>query len=320
MPPAPLRFIVLAHQIPPRPAYLRVKVGRRLQALGAVALKNSVYVLPRGEQALEDFQWLRQEIVAGKGDATILEARFVGGHTDAEVEALFTAAREADYATLVRAARDVERALGRAASRDRTEAARRAVARLRHRLAEVAAIDFFGAPGRGEVEGRLQAIEARLRPEASAAASVEGRAGRGVRGRTWVTRRGIHVDRMASAWLLRRFVDPAARFKFVQGPAYAPRRGEQRFDMSPAEFTHEGERCTFEVMLRHFGLEDPALGQIGEIVHDIDLKDGRFGRPETAGVERLVAGIALRHRDDRARLREASAIFDALYESLRRKR
>jgi hypothetical protein len=316
----PPRFILLVHQIPPRPSYLRVKIGRRLQALGAVAVKNSVYVLPRSESALEDFQWLRREILAGRGEATIMEARFLEGHTDAEVEALFTAAREGDYAALAREAGAVERSLGRAPRRGRAEPPRQALARLRRRLAEVRAIDFFGAPGREAVEGMLDGVEARLRPRAPSEAPPAGRAGRGVRGCTWVTRRGIHVDRMASAWLVRRFVDRAARFKFVPGQVHAPRQGEQRFDMSPGEFTHEGDLCTFEVILLRFGLHDPALRHIGEVVHDIDLKDAKFGRPEAAGLDCLVAGIALRHGDDQARLREASAVFDAFYESLRRKR
>ena len=181
----------------------------------------------------------------------------------------------------------------------------------------MAAIDFFAAPGREAVEGLLAAIEARLQPPIAVPPKSGSR--RGVRGRVWVTRRGIQVDRMASAWLIRRFIDPRARFKFVAGQDYAPRPREVRFDMFQAEFTHEGDLCTFEVLLRRFAQGDTALASIGEIVHDIDLKDARFGRPETAGVERLIAGIALRHRRDEARLAQAAAAFDALYESLRRK-
>ena len=127
------------------------------------------------------------------------------------------------------------------------------------------------------------------------------------------------MDRMASAWLIRRFVDRQARFKFVPGHAYAPRRDELRFDMSEAEFTHEGDLCTFEVLVRRFRGQDPALVQLGEIVHDIDLKDGKFARPEAPGLERLIAGIVMRYAGDAARLKEASAFFDSLHESFRRK-
>jgi hypothetical protein len=322
--PAPTesRWLLLIHQIPPKPNYLRVKIGRRLQALGAVALKNSVYVLPRSEQGLEDFQWVRREVVAGRGEATVCEARFLEGHSDAEIESLFTAAREADYSSLVRDTRGLERALAGPGTHRASgaEPARQTLLRLRKRLSEIQAIDFFGAPGRDTIEGRLAGIEARLRPAARDAAAPSAPAPADVRGRTWVTRHGIHVDRMASAWLIRRFVDPKARFKFVPGNDYAPRRGELRFDMFQAEFTHDGDLCTFEVLLRHFRLAQPALRNLAEIVHDIDLKDAKFARPEVLGLDRLIAGIAMRHQDDAARLTEAAAAFDSLYEYFRRKR
>jgi hypothetical protein len=316
------RWLLLIHQIPPKPNYLRVKVGRRLQGLGAVAIKNSVYVLPSGEQALEDFQWVRREIVAGRGDATVCETRFLEGHSDADVEALFNAARKADYSALARDARGLERTFDKPAKRRAVgEApARQALLRFRKRLSDVRAIDFFGAAGRDTVEGLLEGIDARLRPPAPPAAERATAAAQNVRARTWVTRRDIHVDRMASAWLIRRFIDPAARFKFVRGNGYVPRHGELRFDMFQAEFTHEGDRCTFEVLLRHFRLAEPALRSLAEIVHDIDLKDGKFTRPEAPGLDRLLAGVALRHEGDAARLSEAAATFDALYEYYRRGR
>jgi len=132
----------------------------------------------------------------------------------------------------------------------------------------------------------------------------------------WVTREGVYVDRIASAWLIRRFIDPPARFKFVTPEGYRPQPGELRFDMFEAEYTHEGEACTFEMLTTRFGLTDPALRAIGEIVHDIDYKEPTFGRPETAGVERLLSGIARQHAEDTARLTLGAALFDALYEAL----
>jgi hypothetical protein len=314
------RWLVLIHQIPPRPHYLRVKVGRCLQALGAVAVKNSVYVLPRIDQSLEDFQWLRREIVAGGGEATIAEARFVEGHSDAVIETLFRTAREKDYSSLAREARDLERAVGRAGRSVPVEASRRTLGRLRRRLSEIQAIDFLASPGRAAVEGLLAAVEARLRPAVPPKPASSIPPAQALRGRTWVTRAGIHVDRMASAWLIRRFVDRDARFRFVAAHGYQPRRGEVRFDMSEAAFTHDGDLCTFEVLVRAFGAEEPALVQLGEIVHDIDLKDGKFGRPEAPGLERLIAGIAVRHARDEARLKEASSVFDSLYESFGKRR
>jgi hypothetical protein len=305
------RWLLLIHQIPPRPSYLRVKVGRRLHALGAVPIKNSVYALPRSEPAFEDLQWLRREIVAGKGDATVCEARFVEGLSDGALRALFNAARQPDYDALAREARRLQAAPGRRATSERKQRTRAALIRLRRRLGEVAAIDFFGAPGRSAVEGILSAVEASLRAPAGAPATGTTHV-REVRGRTWVTRAGVHVDRIACAWLIRRSIDPEARFKFVDAQDYAPQARELRFDMFEAEFTHEGEECSFEVLLRRFGLRQPALRQIAEIVHDIDLKDARFARPEAPGLDRLFAGIAMRHADDEPRLREGGAVFEAL--------
>ncbi len=187
------------------------------------------------------------------------------------------------------------------------------LARLRQRATELAAIDFFGAPGREVVEGLLSGLEARMRTVEGAEPAKASLDRAQHQGRTWVTRTGIKVDRMASAWLIRKFIDPEARFKFVPAKGYRPEEGELRFDMFEAEFTHEGELCTFEVLVQRFGLADPALRAIAEIVHDIDVKDAKYGREEAAGIGQLVAGIAAAHPDDEARLARGAALFDDLY-------
>jgi Uncharacterized conserved protein len=310
------RWLLLIHQIPPTPNYLRVKIGRRLQRLGAVAIKNSVYALPSSDQSQEDLQWVLREIVESGGEGSICESRFVDGLSDAQVEALFNAARDADYTMILKDARSTDEVGG-------SEAAALA-ARLRRRLTTIAAIDFFGAPGRGAAESAVAELERRA--QSARTDEPDNDSDRGAPeidlsgGRTWVTRRGIHVDRMASAWLIRRFIDPAARFKFVAARGYAPEPGELRFDMFEAEYTHTADCCTFEVLLSQFSVTDPALRPIAEIVHDIDLKDEKFGREETPGIERLIAGIALTHRDDEARLSRAGAMLDDLYEYFRKKR
>jgi hypothetical protein len=181
-------------------------------------------------------------------------------------------------------------------------------------------MDFFGASGREAAAGLLGGLEARLHEGTGRPASMRSASMRveEVHGRTWVTRKGIYVDRIASAWLIRRFIDPEARFKFVSGKGYVPEPGELRFDMFEAEFTHEGDRCSFEVLLEKFGIDDRALQAIAAVVHDIDLKDAKFARPETPGVERVVTGIALVQKDDDARLASGSALFDELYASFGR--
>lgn len=134
-----------------------------------------------------------------------------------------------------------------------------------------------------------------------------------------VTRRDVRVDRIASAWLIRRFIDPAARFAFVTARDHAPRPGELRFDMYDGEYTHEGDRCTFETLATQFAIRDRGVRAIGEIVHDVDCKDGKFGREEAAGVATLIAGIARSAADDAERLERGAALFDELYAALARR-
>jgi hypothetical protein len=219
-------------------------VRRRLQRLGAVPLKNSVYVLPDTEENLEDFQWLANEIVADGGDATICAASMLSGVSDAELSAMFD-----------------------------------------------------GAP---------------LRLDAATGSAEK------PRGATWVTREDVFIDRIASAWLIRRFIDADARFKFVPARGYTPKSGELRFDMYQGEFTHVGDRCTFEMLLAHFALDDRALGAIGEIVHDLDFKDEKFGRREAAGILAVIRGITVDTNDDAERIARGAPVFDGLYAQLRR--
>ena len=310
------RWMLLIHQIPPRPAYLRVKIGRHLQRIGAVAIKNSVYALPRNDETQEDFQWVLREVVKGGGDASIVEARFIDGLSDEQVLALFQAAREADYREVAEAAREVAAGFpkrGPPPENRRNEVANQ-IARLRQRLTELDAIDFFGAPGREIAEGIVSGMEARMKPSVESQEPTKPTLRReDYRGRTWVTRSGIKVDRMASAWLIRKFIDPQARFKFVPAKGYQPQKGELRFDMFDAEFTHDGDLCTFEVLVERFGLTDPALRPIGEIVHDVDVKDAKYGREEAPGVGQVVAGIAAAHPDDETRLERGSALFEDMY-------
>jgi hypothetical protein len=312
---AEARWMLLIHQIPPTPAYLRVKIGRHLARIGAVAIKNSVYALPRNDETQEDFQWVLREIVKGGGDASLVEARFVEGLSDVQITTLFQLQREADWRDLATDARTLAAAFPKRGppAKDRRAEFARQLGRLRQRATELAAIDFFGAPGHEVVEGLLAGMEARMTTVEGAAPSQPKLDTANHRRRTWVTRTGIKVDRMASAWLIRKFIDPEARFKFVPAKGYTPEKGELRFDMFEAEFTHEGDLCTFEVLVQRFGLDDPALRAIAEIVHDIDVKDAKYGREEAPGIGQLVAGIAAAHPDDEARLARGTALFDDLY-------
>jgi len=315
------RWCLLIHQLPPKPLYLRARIRQRLARVGAVALKNSVYVLPHSESSIEDFQWIAEEAVAGGGEAFLCTADFLGRPADTEIEERFRRERAAEYEAIGAQARELLRQARRrgAAVPDETDLGSRA-SRLGKRLGEVIALDFFAAPERAAAEDQVRQLEARVRaghPPPAAAPAGRQRF-EDLQGLTWVTRRGVHVDRIASAWLLRRFVDAAARFRFAdsQSPEAGP--GEVRFDTVGGEFTHQGDRCTFETLVARLGLADPALAQIGEIVHDIDLKDGKFGRADAPGISQLLTGLVLAHPEDLDRLDRGFALLDDLYASFRR--
>jgi len=296
---------VLIHSIPPRPLYLRAKVRQRLERLGAVALKNSVYVLPESDDALEDFQWLAGEITAGGGQAFIVAGRLLGGATDEELIATFRSARTSEYEAFLDELRAVVR--------KPNQGIEAALARLRRRLGEIRAIDYFDAPKGKEAEQMLARLE-RKQPKPRRVVAK----GPHPNGATWVTRRGIKIDRIASSWLVRRFIDPGARFRFIDPESGKPKKGEIAFDMAGGDYTHEGDRCTFETIAAAFRLRDAALRKIAEIVHDIDLKDDKYSRPETAGIRQVVEGILAAHPGDDARLERGFAVFDDLYASFRR--
>ena len=323
-PVAATPWLLLVHQLQSKSPYLRVKIWRRLRALGAVSVKHSVYALPSSDQALEDFQWLLREIEQAGGEGMICEATLVDGLTDQEVRALFDAARDADYDEIAGALRALAGRKKAKAERtpERVAEVRTQLLRLRRRFGEVNAIDFFGATGRMTVEALLSELEARYaeQPAAEPADASMPLGSVSLLGKVWVTRRGVHVDRIACAWLIRRFIDPQARFKFVAVKDYAAQPGELRFDMFQGEFTHRGDKCSFEVLLERAGLGDPALHAVAQIVHDIDLKDGKFGREQTAGIAHVVAGICMTQKEDAQRIERGSAILDDTYEFFRRRR
>jgi len=318
------RWLLLIHQIPPKPAYLRVKVWRRLQSLGAVAIKNTVYVIPKTEDTLEDFQWVAREIIEDGGDAAICVAAFIEGLSDEQVEALFRAARDADYGQFSKDARELLVSIpthsGKTKNQDRS-AFEADLNRLRKRLATIAATDFFGAPGRSAADAVMLQLESHLGQTRSDRTSQSKDARLTVSdfaGRIWVTRKGIYVDRIACAWLIQRFIDPHARFRFVSDKNYKPKPADIRFDMFDGEFTHEGDLCSFEVLAQRFFPKDRALEEIGQIVHDLDLKDGKFRKPEMAGVGSLIEGVALTHKADQDRLAAGRVVFDHLYANFNR--
>jgi len=319
--PTPKKWLLLIHQIPPKPNSLRVKIWRRLQQVGAVAIKQSVYALPQSDEAHEDLSWIFKEIVEGGGDASISEARFLEGLSDDQVVFMFQNARKADYEKVIRECGQLRELLNASPPTSRKQVAKieAQLARTERRMEEIEAIDFFKASEKAVAEMLLRELHGQL-SDPCMTETVRAEPISELKDKIWVTRTNIFVDRVASGWLVRRFVDDHARFKFVDAKEYRARKNELRFDMVDAEFTHKGNRCTFEVMIERFGLNDTALVPIAEIVHDIDLKDGKYDRPETAGVNALLNGLVADHPGDQERIEHGGGVFDKLYANFRGQR
>lgn len=272
-----------------------------------------MYVLPNTDQCREDFEWIRSEIAALGGEATVFTADALNGDGD-DLVAAFQRARDADYRALKR---DADRMLSSSRTKRRGPAGgrepwNRAVRRMRERFNEIERIDFFPAPSGHDAAGSVGALErlaAGARDTAAVDAPVVSPAE--YRGRRWVTRPRPGVDRMASAWLIRRFIDPKATFGFVERPA-----GEDvPFDMYTGEFSHQGASCTFETLAQRFKIKDAAVARVGQIVHDLDMKETRYAPPEAPAVGRMVDGFRELYADDDALLQHGMGMFEALARS-----
>ena len=295
-----MNWLLLLHQLPTRPASARIKTWRRLQQLGAIAVRNSAYALPDTPQAREDFEWLKSEIRDMGGHATILSATALDTVTGRELRERFSESRAASYAAL---REEIESLPARVAPRS--------VASVRQRLSDLTATDPFDSHERKRAESAVARLGEPASVVAAGPVSSRARAGDEYQGRVWVTRPRPGVDRMASAWLVRSFIDPNARFAFGEKPS-----GRQiPFDMYDGEFSHHDGLCTFEVMARRFRIDDAAVAHIGRIVHDVDLRDARYGAEQAATVAALVDGLRASYASDEELLERGMGMFEALYRS-----
>ncbi len=318
--PSRRRWLLFIHQIPSHPSNLRVTTWRRLQQIGAIPLKQAVYALPDTPDAREDFEWLKTEVKAAGGDASVFAADHVDAWADDALIEEFRRARQDLYGEL---SQDVEQALKRAASTRRPKgtrapALRRLLDIFRERLVAAEKIDFFGSAGRDRVLTLLRELEDRIggtgrQPAPHGPGDHSGR-NASFQGRVWITRPRPGVDRMASAWLIRLFIDRQAQFGFAADRESVPDQGVP-FDMFGVEFSHQGDACTFETLCSVFGIAGPALSRIAAIVHDLDLKDGRFGAPECSTVGAMIEGLQLACQNDEALLEQGMTLFDSLYRS-----
>jgi len=304
-----LTWLLLLLRLPATHKAERVAIWRKVKKSGAIQVQTSTYILPDEPTRYELFQWLTQEIRLAGGDATLVRAREIEGLPNEKLIELFNTARAKEYATL-------REALRRALSHRRKTRSSPAVGdnldRVRKQFREIRQTDFFNCPRAQDVEMLLRKMEGTQLGEAS----VSKVATRDYRSRTWVTRTRPEIDRVGSGWLIRKFIDPKAKFIFAKR---IPANGRAvSFDMLDAEFSHHGEDCTFETLLKRFRIQDKAAHKIGEMIHDADLDDEKFQRTECIGIDRVLKGWAREGTSDQEILRRGLQCFDGLYAFLRR--
>ncbi len=315
-----MKWLFLVHQLQTPRSRERVKTWRLTKKVGAVLYRNSVYVLPYCKERLEDFQWLCQQIRDASGEASVFVSESHDEKEDRALQALFQRSREEEYATIQSAAEKLLNRIPRAKEAPQLSASllttlAKEAKLLNDSFAEVQQIDFFNTPLSKKVHTVLEQVKthlAAIEPQREFPQLLKRYSRKAFQGKVWTTRKHIHIDRLCSAWLIRRFIDPKAKFVFA--PEAKLPKDAIPFDVFGAEFSHHGEDCTFETLLKAFQLKDKALATMAEIVHDIDVKDEKFGRPEAAGIHAVVCGLSDSLGDDHQVLEVGSLLLDALYD------
>jgi hypothetical protein len=301
-----LTWLLLLVRLPATHTAERVAIWRKLKKSGAIQIQTSTYLLPDEPARYEAFQWLTQHIRDAGGNATLVRAREIEGLSNEKLISLFNAARAKEYAAL----RELVRSL--AARKKRRPSFAGTLDRVRKQFREIRQMDFFDCPRAQDVEMLLRRLEGAEARDAILPKSKP----RDYRNKTWVTRPRPEIDRVGSAWLIRKFVDPKARFVFAK--TIPPNRSAISFDMLDGDFTHRGDDCTFETLIKSFRIQDNGVHKIGEMIHDADIDDAKFERTECVGIDRVLKGWAREGLSDQEILRRGLQCFDALYAFIRR--
>ena len=301
-------WLLLLFRLPATHKAQRVAIWRKLRKSGAIQIQTSTYLLPDEPARHEYFQWLSQEIRDAGGDATLVRAREIEGLSNAKLIELFNRTRDQEYAAL----REALRALGQRRPKMDARSFAAELERLRKQFRNIRETDFFNSPRAQDVEMLLRKTEGIQRGR-GALPKINPK---NYYGKVWLTRPRPEIDRVGSAWLVRKSIDPKARFAFAKSASAKP--GAVSFDMLDAEFTHAGDDCTFETLIKRFHIQDNVLRKIGEMIHDADLDDEKFQRYECLGIDRVLKGWAKQGMADDEILRRGFELFDGLYSFLRR--
>jgi len=301
-------WLLLLFSLPTNRNTERVAVWRRLKKMGAVQIKTSTYLLPDEAAQYEQFQWLAQQIRDYGGDSTLVRTQEIEGLTKEKVIAMFNDARAKDYGEL---RKSLQGFIGRRKKMD-VETAAAELERLTGQFREIREVDFFDSARGHDVAMLLRRAEGRSTAQQLAVLDVKQ-----YQGKTWLTRPRPEIDRVGSAWLISKLIDRKPKFVFAPSADAVP--GAIPFDMLDAEFSHHGNYCTFETLMRRFAISDKVIAKIGEMIHDADLDDARFQRVEAVGIDRVLKGWAKQGLPDKEILRRGFECFDALYAFLQRR-
>jgi len=301
-------WLLLLFSLPTNRNTERVAVWRRLKKIGAVQIKTSTYLLPDEPAQYEQFQWLAQQIRDYGGDSTLVRAQEIEGVTRDKVVTMFNEARAKDYGVL---RKSLQTLIVRRKKLDAEEAAGQ-LERLTQQFREVREVDFFDSAGGHDIAMLLRRAAGPKRTR-----QLDVLDAKQYQGKTWLTRPRPEIDRVGSAWLISKFIDPKPKFVFAPSADAVP--NAIPFDMLDAEFSHHGNCCTFETLVRCFAISDKAVSKIGEMIHDADLDDSRFQRVEAVGIDRVLKGWAKEGLPDEEILRRGFECFDALYAFLQRR-
>jgi hypothetical protein len=305
-----MKWIVLTYSLPSKPqSTQRVALWRRLRRLGAISPTGSLYILPAQAQCVEAFQWLVQEIRQAQGEAFAAHVERFEGITDQQLVELFNLARQKEYHQIEVRAVALEQSVQGKLTAQGTPSVKEAVDKLQREYSEVLRIDYFRCADGLRVRDLLTKIEQALTPDLLVPLEIKSVTLADYHNKKWVTRPRPHVDRLACAWLIRRFIDPQALIRY----ATTPEPDEVSFDMQGGEFGHQGSWCTFETMVRAFQLDGAALQKLAQIVHEIDLRDGHYVHPETTGIDALLQGWLLSDMSDHQLEGHGIALFEGLY-------
>ena len=313
-------WLLLMHQLSPKADSFRVKIWRSLQKAGALQIKNSVYALPLSAVNKKLFESIVTEINSKNGDAFLCRSNFVKGMSSKELVSKFNQDRSEKYKALGEELREISKLINtKNPSENELMGVEHSIGKVERQLAELKSIDFFNCETGKSVSNLLTSILTKIEHLRINKAGQEIKKAKMAlcQGKVWVTRSNIHVDRLASAWLIETFIDKNPRFKFVKDNHYQPKANEVRFDMFNGEFTHIGDKCSFEVLAESFRIKDQTVSIIAEIIHDLDLKDTKFNRPETAGIGMVISSIISSEESDERRLKKGKILFDDLYRAIR---